>query len=187
MIAGFFKRLKYWRGADRIGPDIPATYWMLFFKTAMLKLCKKKFKHFADDAEFRPGSYAIGCSRISLGKRVVIRALSVLDADDSGEQPVELVIEDDVLMAPGIHIYTNNHAYHDPTIPIYDQGYYDIKSVRIKRGAWISANVVIMSGVTVGENSVVAAGSIVTRDVPDRVVVAGNPARVIKHITSTQN
>ncbi len=146
----------------------------------MRRLCQSKFRHFDATADFRPGAYAMGCSIISIGRRVVIRPLSVLHADDSGSQDAPIVIEDDVLMGTGVHIYTNNHAYHDTTIPIYDQGYIDVKGVTIKRGSWIGANVVIMPGVIIGENSVVGAGSIVTQDVPDRVIAAGSPAKVIR-------
>jgi acetyltransferase-like isoleucine patch superfamily enzyme len=59
----------------------------------------------------------------------------------------------------------------------------DLKRIVLKRNCWIGANSVILSGVTVGVNSVVAAGSVVTKDVPDDTVVAGVPARVIKKVT----
>lgn len=54
------------------------------------------------------------------------------------------------------------------------------KPVRIEDGAWIGAGAIILPGVTIGIQSIVGAGSVVTRDVPDGCVVAGNPARVIK-------
>jgi len=59
----------------------------------------------------------------------------------------------------------------------------DLKRIVLKRNCWIGANSVILPGVTVGVNSVVAAGSVVTKDVPDDTVVAGVPARVIKKVT----
>ena len=57
------------------------------------------------------------------------------------------------------------------------------KPVHIKRGAWISANVTILPGVTIGENSVIGAGSLVTRDIPDNVVAMGVPCKVTRPIT----
>jgi acetyltransferase-like isoleucine patch superfamily enzyme len=57
-----------------------------------------------------------------------------------------------------------------------------VKPIVIKRNAWIGAAVTILPGVTVGENSVVAAGAVVTKDVPANTVVAGVPAKVIKTI-----
>ncbi|WP_255453216.1 acyltransferase [Thermococcus sp. GR6] len=57
-----------------------------------------------------------------------------------------------------------------------------VKKTKIKRGAWIAPGCIILPGVTIGENSVVGAGSVVTKDVPPYTVVAGNPAKVIKHL-----
>jgi acetyltransferase-like isoleucine patch superfamily enzyme len=56
------------------------------------------------------------------------------------------------------------------------------KAIVVNDGAWIGAGAIILSGVTIGENSVVGAGSVVTKDVPPQTVVAGNPARVVKQI-----
>jgi acetyltransferase-like isoleucine patch superfamily enzyme len=56
------------------------------------------------------------------------------------------------------------------------------KPIVVERDVWIGAGVIVLPGVTIGEGSVVGAGSVVTRSVPPRVVVAGNPARVIRQI-----
>ena len=56
------------------------------------------------------------------------------------------------------------------------------KPIVVKRNAWLGANVTVLAGVTIGENAIVAAGSVVTKDVPDNMVVAGSPARVIREI-----
>ena len=164
-----------------MGPDIPYTHWRLHFKSTMFNLCKSKFKYFGDHAEFRPGAYAIGCSRISLGKRVIIRPGSMLFADPR-EGGAEIVIEDDVMLGAGVHIYVHNHRFDDPQKQIIDQGNYPSKPVVLKKGCWIGANSTILPGAIIGENSVVGAGSIVTKDIPDRVVAAGNPARIIRKI-----
>jgi acetyltransferase-like isoleucine patch superfamily enzyme len=174
-------RVKFWKNADRIGPDIPATYWRLFMKSTMLKLCRKKFYHFADSAEFRPGAYAVGCSKISIGKRVVIRPGTHLHGA-TADLELGIIIEDDVLIGSGVHIYINNHNFDNPDIPIIDQGHYTAKPVTLKKGCWIGANAVLLPGVTIGENSVVGAGAVVTRSIPDRVLAAGAPAKVIKAI-----
>ena len=52
----------------------------------------------------------------------------------------------------------------------------------VKRNAWLVADMKVLAGVTIGENAIVAAGSVVTKDVPDNMVVAGSPARVIREI-----
>ena len=147
----------------------------------MRKLCKKKFQSFADSADFRPGAYAVGCSKIRIGERVVIRP-GIMLFGDSESLETSIIIEDHVMMGCGVHIYINNHKFEDPYTPLIDQGYYPDKAVTLKRGCWIGANAIILPGVTIGENAVIGAGSVVTRSVPDRVVAVGNPARVIKKI-----
>lgn len=173
------QRIRFWRGADRLGPDMPLTHWRLHFKSSMIDLCREKFKRFGDGAEFRPGAYASCCSRISLGKRVIIRPQCMLFADMSGG---EIEIEDDVMLGCGVHIYVNNHKFSDPHKSIIDQDYFPSESVVLKKSCWIGANAIILPGVVVGENSVVGAGSIVTKSIPDRVLAAGNPAKVIRTI-----
>lgn len=82
-------------------------------------------------------------------------------------------------MAPGVHIYTATHPL-DARERIKGPEYG--KPVTIGDNAWIGGRAVINPGVTIGNDVVIASGAIVTRDVPDSVVVAGNPARVIKRL-----
>lgn len=85
-------------------------------------------------------------------------------------------IEDNVQIAPQVTILTVNHDLKNKIIV-------KCKPVRIKKGAWIGARAIILPGVIIGENAVVGAGSIVTKDVPDNAVVVGNPAKIIKYVT----
>jgi acetyltransferase-like isoleucine patch superfamily enzyme len=147
----------------------------------MQVLCKKKFMDFADGADFRPGAYAVGCSRISLGKRVVIRPGCMLHANPDVHE-ASITIEDDVMIGSGVHIYIDKHRFDDLLVPIIEQGDFPPKAVVLKRGCWIGANSIILPGVSVGENSVIGAGSVVTRSVPPYVLVAGNPAKIIREI-----
>jgi acetyltransferase-like isoleucine patch superfamily enzyme len=172
--------LRFWRHADRLGPDIPLTHWRLHFKSTARALCKSKFKHFGDGAQFRAGAYAVFCSQISLGRRVIIRPGSQLMADSYQG----ITIEDDVMLGAGIHIYVNNHRFDDTTVPIIDQDYYPSAAVVLGKGCWVGANAIILPGVTVGENSVIGAGSVVTKSIPARVVAVGCPAKVIREIRS---
>jgi carbonic anhydrase/acetyltransferase-like protein (isoleucine patch superfamily) len=183
MLKEIVKKYRFWKNADRIGPDMLGTYWNLFFKSKMTKLCKKKFNHFADSADFRPGAYAVGCSQISIGERVVIRP-GVMLHGETATLKQSIVIEDDVMMGSGVHIYVENHCFDNPNIPIINQGHYQAEQVVLKKGCWIGANAIILPGVIIGSNSVVGAGAIVTKSIPDGVVVAGNPARIIKEIFS---
>lgn len=175
-------RIKFWRDADRIGPDIFLTHWRLHFKSTMRALCVEKFKRFGAGAEFRPGAYAVACSKISIGVNVVVRPGTFLFADPTNKGG-EIVIEDDVLIGSGVHFYTNNHEFSDIGRPIIEQGHRESKpsnTIIIGRGSWIGAGAIILPGVEVGENSVIGAGSVVTKSVPARVVFAGNPGRVVR-------
>jgi acetyltransferase-like isoleucine patch superfamily enzyme len=169
------------KSADRIGPDLPFTHWRIYFKPLMRKLCENKFKHFGDNAEFRPGAYAIACSKISIGKRVVIRPGSMLFADPA-ENGAGITIEDDVLIGSGVHFYVGNHNYTDPEIPIIDQGHFSSSPVLLKKGCWIGANSILLPGVVIGKNTVIGAGSVVTKSIPDCVIAAGNPCKIIRSI-----
>ncbi len=84
-----------------------------------------------------------------------------------------------VIMGPNDKIYTRNHIFNDLKKPIALQGK-NSKPTRIGDDVWIGANVVITAGVNVGSHSIIAAGSIVTKDVPDYAMVGGNPAVLIK-------
>ncbi len=185
IIIDLIKKIKFDKKADRLGPDIPFTHWRLYFKKLMLKLCKKKFKYFSDTAEFRAGAYAVCCSKISIGKRVVIRPGTMLFASP-GDNGAGIIIEDDVLVGSGVHFYTGNHAFKNLNIPIIDQGHDESKEVELKKGCWIGANAILLAGVTIGENSVVAAGSVVTKSIPAGVIAAGVPAKIIKYISQSE-
>ena len=177
----FFSRFRFWLNTDRLGPDILGNHYRLFFKYSARKLCEKKFKFFGKESEFRPGAYAYGCSKISIGNNVVIRPNTMMFADPK-ENGGEILIEDKVLIGSGVHFYVTNHKFDNINRPIYDQGHSKSETIILKTGSWIGANAIILPGVTIGKNSVVAAGSIVTKNIPDFKVVAGNPAKIIRHL-----
>jgi acetyltransferase-like isoleucine patch superfamily enzyme len=108
---------------------------------------------------------------IKLGKNVFINhACSFLDLGG-------ITIEDDVLIGPRVNLTTENHPL-DPS----RRKHLDLKSILIKRNAWIGAGATILPGVTIGENSIVAAGAVVNKDVSDNTIVGGVPAKVIRTI-----
>jgi acetyltransferase-like isoleucine patch superfamily enzyme len=89
-----------------------------------------------------------------------------------------LDIADDVMIGPNVSIITTGH----PIEPSQRRASVIAKPVVIERNVWIAAGAIIIGGVTVGENSVVAAGSVVTKDVPPNTLVGGNPAQIIRSI-----
>ncbi len=84
-----------------------------------------------------------------------------------------------VMMSPRVSLFAENHNYSDSNVPMKDQGV-QRKPIIIEDDCWIASQSIILAGVTIGEGSVVAAGSVVTKDVPAYSMVAGNPAKVIK-------
>ena len=88
-----------------------------------------------------------------------------------------ITIEDDVFIGPHCVLATEYHPENPET-----RHSLLTKPIVVKRNAWLGDNVTVLAGVTIGENAIVAAGSVVTKDVPDNMVVAGSPARVIREI-----
>jgi acetyltransferase-like isoleucine patch superfamily enzyme len=108
---------------------------------------------------------------IQIGKHVFINhACSFLDMGS-------ITIEDNVLIGPKVNLITENH----PLDPVNRRALI-CKPIVIKRNAWIGVSATILPGVTIGENAVVAAGAVVSKDVPANTIVAGVPARIIKTI-----
>ncbi len=94
-----------------------------------------------------------------------------------------VTIEDDVQIATAVQIITATHPL-DPAERT--SGWEQARPVRIGHRAWIGAGAILLPGVVVGDDSVVGAGAIVTRDVPPGAVVAGNPARIIRQLAVNQ-
>ena len=88
-------------------------------------------------------------------------------------------IGNDVIFGPNVSIFSENHNFENPDLPVSRQGVTRI-GVTIEDGAWLGTRAVILDGVVVGMNSIVAAGSIVTKNVPPYAVVGGVPAKIIK-------
>lgn len=86
----------------------------------------------------------------------------------------------DVMMGPDVVIFTTDHIFSDTSRPMMDQGMAAAKPVTIGDDVWIGQRALILPGVSIGTGAIVAAGAVVTRDVPPFAVVAGNPARIIK-------
>ena len=110
-------------------------------------------------------------ANIRLGKDVFINK-SCMFVDLGG-----IELEDKVLIGPDVKILSVNHPLDSK-----NRRGVILKGVKIKRNAWLGAGVTVCPGVTIGENSVIGAGSVVTKDVPNDTVYAGVPAKFIKNI-----
>lgn len=119
-----------------------------------------------------PPLYATGGPNIRIGRNVFINQNCTI-YDLGG-----IEIGDDVMIGPNVSLITSGH----PIEPSRRRDGVTAARIRIERNVWIAANVTIIGGVTVGENSVAAAGSVVTKDVPMNTLVGGNPARVLRSI-----
>jgi acetyltransferase-like isoleucine patch superfamily enzyme len=119
-----------------------------------------------------PPFYTTGGVDISVGRNVFVNQNCTF-YDLGG-----LDIGDDVLVGPNVSIITSGH----PIEPSQRRAFVIGKPIVIERNVWIATGATIIGGVTVGENSVVAAGSVVTKDVPRNTLVGGNPAKAIRSI-----
>lgn len=88
-----------------------------------------------------------------------------------------VTIDDDVFIAPNVSILSEGHP-----LSAEDRHSLKVGHIHIKRNVWIGAGAIILAGVTIGENAVIAAGSVVSKDVPDNTVVGGIPAKILKTI-----
>jgi acetyltransferase-like isoleucine patch superfamily enzyme len=121
-----------------------------------------------------PPFYTTGGLEINVGRNVFVNQNCTF-YDLGG-----LDIADDVMIGPNVSIVTSGH----PIEPSQRRASVIAKPIVIERNVWIAAGATIIGGVTIGENSVVAAGSAVTKDVPPNTLVGGNPAWVIRSIAA---
>jgi maltose O-acetyltransferase len=119
------------------------------------------------------GTHIDSPSRLQIGNNVSINRGCIIHAGGN------VVISDNVLIGPGVVVYSQNHNYNQKDKNINLQGY-NVAQVNIEENVWVGARSIILPGVSIGANSIVGAGSVVTKDVEMNTVVAGNPAKIIK-------
>ena len=119
---------------------------------------------------------APGEARISIGSGSFLNIGVMVAAHELVE------IGDYCMFANGCFVTDANHRYDDPATPVPWQGFTSKGHTRVGDNVWCGANVVITSGVTVGERCVIGANSVVTADLPPRSIAAGAPAKVLRTI-----
>lgn len=138
---------------------------------------RKCFRDAPEDMVLTPPVYFDHGDRISFGKHFYANTgLTILDEND-------VIFGDNVFLAPHVSIYTAGHPI-DAEVRNTELEY--AKPVTIGSDVWIGGNVTINPGVTIGSDVVIGSGSVVTKDIPDHVIAAGNPCRVIRQITDEE-
>lgn len=90
-----------------------------------------------------------------------------------------VTIGDNVIIGPFFSLHSENHNFSQKSIPIRKQGVSRL-GVHISENVWIGAKVTVLDGVSIGSGTIVAAGAVVTRDLPENVIAAGVPAKIIR-------
>lgn len=119
------------------------------------------------------GCFASRKNRIRAGRRFYMGNSCHLGADAD--------IGDDVLFGSFVSLVGGDHRIDDIDVPIRDAGRDELRPVRIEDDVWVGHGAIILHGVTLGAGAVIGAGAVVTKDVPPRAIVAGNPAEVVRY------
>lgn len=117
-----------------------------------------------------------GYENLIIGDNVAINDSAWIAANKHEEG--RIVIENNVLIGPFSIIHSGNHIFSNPEIPIMKQGF-RFSQIHIEEDVWIGAKCIILSGVRIGRGSVVAAGSVVTKDIPPYSIVGGVPSKIL--------
>ena len=137
--------------------------------------------------------YPVGS--IVIGKNVVIKnnvslltySGKIIIGDNTSINPYTIIyghgdvkIGKNVMIAAQSIIVSSNHNFDNTSIPMNQQGV-SSKGIHISDDVWLGANVKVLDGITIGKGAIIAAGSVVNKNVPDYAIVAGVPAKIIKH------
>ena len=139
------------------------------------EILKEALGTYSEGIVILPPIYSnFGLKNVHIGKNVFMNFSTFL-VDDA-----DIFIGDNTMFGPNVKIITASH----PISPKLRNGFQYNKPVKIGKNVWIGAGATVLPGVIIGDNSVVGAGAVVTKDVPSNVIVVGNPARVLRKITS---
>lgn len=124
---------------------------------------------FGEGSRVMPGLTVVRGNSVRIGNNVVVMNNCLMMAAGG------IVIDDNARVAANVQLISNNHD-------LYERDVLLCKPVHLKKNCWIGAGASIMPGVTIGENAVVGAASVVTHDVPDNAIVVGSPAKIIREL-----
>lgn len=138
------------------------------------EIAKELFGYFGEPA------WVVQPVTVAIGKNVSIGAGTYINSNCTFVDDYTIIIGEGCLIAPNVTICTTGHPVH-PDLRKHGEMY--SFPVHIGNHVWIGSNVVILPGITIGDNSVIGAGSVVTKDIPANCVAMGNPCRVKREIT----
>lgn len=150
-----------------------------FWKKIRWMACKGLFNYCGKDARIEPRAFFHSGRNISLGDRSGI--------GENAKLRGIITIGNDVMIGEDVLMITANHKYKRTDIPMCEQGFTEEKPIIIGNDVWIGSRVIILAGVKVGKGAIIGAGAVVAKDVPERAIVVGNPAKVIKFRKETNN
>ncbi len=139
------------------------------------ELLKQMFAEIGNDCYIEPPLHSnFGGHHCHFGNYVYAN-FNLTMVDDT-----DIYVGDNTMLAPNVVLATAAH----PILPqLRSQGYQYNLPVKIGKNCWLGAGVIVLPGVTIGDNSVIGAGSVVTKDIPANVVAVGNPCRVLRPIS----
>lgn len=138
------------------------------------RILRKLFGRLGEEPYVEPDIFCGFGTNIEAGDRLFVNNNCVFI------DPGKIILGDDVLIGPQCGFYTAIHSL-DPKLRM--EGYEAAQPVRVGNNVWFGGHVSVLPGVTIGDNSVIGAGSVVTRDIPANVLAWGNPCRAVREIT----
>lgn len=142
-------------------------------------LLKEMFAEIGENCYIEPPLHCNWAGKnVHFGKEVYANFNLTLVDDAS------IYVGDGTMFAPSVVVSTAGHPIN---VELREKGYQFVADVHIGKNVWIGSGALIMPGITIGDNSVIGAGSVVTRDVPPNVVAFGNPCRVVREICETDS
>jgi lipopolysaccharide O-acetyltransferase len=124
--------------------------------------------------------FGSGCWLNAIGGTITVGDGCSFAGDVTISAAASVTLGGEVLVARGVHISDHDHAFTDPGRPARRQGIANAAPVMVGDGAWLGHNVTVTAGVSIGRGAVIAAGAVVTRDVPSYSLAVGIPAQVVR-------
>lgn len=143
------------------------------------KLLKEMFFSIGEGCYIEPPFHANWAGKFVTFGKAVYANFNLTLVDDTF-----IEIQDYTMIGPNVTIATASHP-EDPLLR--EQGHQYNKPVKIGKNCWIGASVTILPGITIGDNSIIGAGSVVTKNIPSNVVAYGNPCRIVRSIKEEKN